>query len=215
MNGSLATPGTIRAGRFTARLDSAGLPPAEAWESVASIRFAADWQGKNEDPLRETEVRMLWTKEVLFFRFRCRYQTLTVFADSEPSGRRDLLWDRDVAEVFIQPDSSQLRHYLEFEVSPNGLWIDLEISPGGKRNPESKMHVQVVLNEKEKVWTADMAVPMRALAARFDPAKEWRINFFRVEGTKEPRFYSAWQPTFTPQPNFHVPEAFGRLQFAS
>jgi len=29
----------------------------------------------------------------------------------------------------------------------------------------------------------------------------------------EPRFYSAWSPTMTPTPNFHVPEAFGHLVF--
>jgi len=41
----------------------------------------------------------------------------------------------------------------------------------------------------------------------------WRVNFFRVEGATEPRFYSAWRPTNTPKPNFHVPEAFGALVF--
>ena len=45
------------------------------------------------------------------------------------------------------------------------------------------------------------------------PAAEWRVNFFRVEGAREPRFYSAWRATNTPQPNFHVPEAFGKLRF--
>jgi hypothetical protein len=34
-----------------------------------------------------------------------------------------------------------------------------------------------------------------------------------VEGPSEPRFYSAWRPTNTGQPNFHVPEAFGWLVF--
>ena len=47
----------------------------------------------------------------------------------------------------------------------------------------------------------------------FAPAAVWRVNFYRVEGQQEPRFYSAWQPTNTPHPNFHVPEAFGRLRF--
>ena len=54
---------------------------------------------------------------------------------------------------------------------------------------------------------------MKALTANFDPSAPWRANFYRVEGRQEPRFYSAWQPTKTPQPNFHVPEAFGYLQF--
>ena len=63
------------------------------------------------------------------------------------------------------------------------------------------------------LWSAELAIPMRALTAQFDPATEWRVNFFRVEGPREPRFYSAWRATNTPAPNFHVPEAFGKLRF--
>ena len=55
---------------------------------------------------------------------------------------------------------------------------------------------------------------MKALVDHFDPAAEWRLNFFRVEGARESRFYSAWRATNTPQPNFHVPDAFGKLRFA-
>ena len=63
-------------------------------------------------------------------------------------------------------------------------------------------------------WVAELALPMIGLAAHFDPAVTWRANFYRVEGSTEPRFYSAWQPTKTTVPNFHVPEAFGELAFA-
>jgi alpha-galactosidase len=56
---------------------------------------------------------------------------------------------------------------------------------------------------------------MKRLVARFDAAATWRVNFYRVEGADEPRFYSAWRPTMTPVPNFHVPEAFGELVFAT
>jgi hypothetical protein len=55
---------------------------------------------------------------------------------------------------------------------------------------------------------------MKALVDHFDPKAEWRANFYRIEGQNEPRFYSAWQPTHTMKPNFHVPSAFGRLRFA-
>jgi alpha-galactosidase len=54
---------------------------------------------------------------------------------------------------------------------------------------------------------------MKALIASFDPNKSWRVNFFRVEGAAESRFYSAWNPTGTPEPSFHVPGAFAPLIF--
>src|ERR1700674_2770345 len=98
--------------------------------------------------------------------------------------------------------------------SPNGFWIDLDIGPGEKHDLKSGLQRRVILNEAAKTWVAEMALPMKCLVMRFDPAATWRVNFYRVEGAAEPRFYSAWQPTGTPAPNFHVPETFGELVFA-
>src|SRR5215831_2734677 len=195
--------GVIVAADLRGALDAGGFPLPLAWEQADSIRFDWDWQGQNADPLRETEVRLLWTQETLFVRFRCRYRTLTVFDDSEQNGRRDHLWDRDVAELFLQPEPANPRQYWEFEVAPNGMWIDLDISPAGRRDPRIGMRSQVARRDSDKLWIADLALPMSAIVARFEAASEWRVNFFRCEGAVEPRFYSAWRPTDTPQPNFH------------
>jgi alpha-galactosidase len=54
---------------------------------------------------------------------------------------------------------------------------------------------------------------MKALTDPFDPNKSWSVNFFRVEGAAESRFYSAWNPTGTEEPSFHVPEALAPLIF--
>jgi alpha-galactosidase len=187
---------------------------AQQWQSVSPVSFCADWQGNNPDPDRETEVRALWSSSTLYLRFQCRYRELNVFADADPNGRRDHLWDRDVVEAFLQPDPSRPHHYKEFEVSPNGYWIDLDISPGPLADLKSGMRRSVWLDQGHHRWTAELAIPLKALTDRFDPAAVWRVNFYRVEGGKEPRFYSAWQPTHTPQPNFHVPSAFGSMGFA-
>jgi len=187
---------------------------AAEWQQAKPVTFCRDWLGKNPDPDRETEVRVLWTPQTLFLRFDCRYRELHVFGDSDPNGRRDQLWERDVAEVFLQPDPSRPTEYKEFEVSPNGLWIDLDISPGQKPDLKSGMQRSVVLDEKAHSWTAELAIPIKALTPKFDPEAIWRVNFYRVEGKVEPRGYYAWQPTGTPQPNFHVPSAFGLMRFA-
>jgi len=206
---------TAVAVRMTELADADGFPTPSSWEVSAPLHFNADWQGKNADPERETEVRLLWTPESLFVRFHAKYRTITVFPDAAPNGRRDQLWDRDVAEVFLQPDPTQLRRYKEFEVSPNGFWIDLDIAPGEKHDLKSGLRRRVILNEAAKTWLAEIALPMKCLVERFDPAAAWRVNFYRVEGAAEPRFYSAWQPTGTPSPNFHIPEAFGELVFVA
>jgi alpha-galactosidase len=204
---------TAFAVRMAGAADTEGFPPERAWETAPPVCFTADWQGKNADGQRETRVRLLWNAEFLFLRFDARYRSITVFPDAEPSGRRDGLWDRDVCEVFLQPPDSAARAYKEIEVAPNGFWIDLDIAPGEKRDLRSGLRRRVHIDEQKEQWRALLVLPMKSLAVRFEMPAVWRANFFRVEGAAEPRFYSAWRPTNTPEPNFHVPEAFGALVF--
>ena len=205
---------TVAAVRIDRELGLDARRPAAEWQSATAIVFCQDWRGENPDPVRQTEVRLLWTPKTLYLRFECRYRELFVFEDADPNCRRDQLWDRDVAEAFLQPDPAQPRHYREFEVSPNGMWIDLDIFPGGRSDLMSGLTRSAWLDPERLSWAAELAIPMKALVANFDPAAVWRANFYRVEGPREPRFYSAWQPTRTPQPNFHVPAAFGKLRFS-
>lgn len=204
---------TVTAARVAQEISLDARHRAPEWETATPVTFCADWQGKNTDPERQTRVRVLWTPKTLYLRFECRYRELYVFDDSDPNGRRDHLWDRDVAEVFLQPDPSHPLYYREFEVSPNGMWIDLDIFPEGPSDLKSGLARSVWLDKERRTWAAELAIPMKALTAKFDFTAVWRANFYRVEGSREPRFYSAWQPTKTPQPNFHVPAAFGKMRF--
>ena len=199
--------------RLTIAPDAAGFPTKPSWEAAPAFWFDQDWKGDNRNPACATEVRLLWTPETLFLRFLAKYQSLNIYNEARSDGWRDQLWDRDVAEVFLQPDDSDLFVYKEFEIGPNGFWIDLNISHGSKEEMRSGLKRRVVLDEKVKTWTADLAIPMKSLTNSFAANRDWRVNFYRVEGATEPRFYSAWSPTYSQEPNFHVPSAFGKLIF--
>ncbi|HXZ32700.1 MAG TPA: carbohydrate-binding family 9-like protein [Terriglobales bacterium] len=192
-------------------LDAAHLTPE--WQRANAVIFSSDWQGNEADSARQTQVQLLWSERNLYLRFECHYRELYVFEDSDPNGRRDHLWDRDVAEAFLQPDLSRGHFYREFEVSPNGMWIDLDVFSGGSSDLKSGLQRSVVINPESHIWVAELAIPLSALTSRFDPSKTWRANFYRVEGPHEPRAYLAWHPTYTPTPDFHVPAAFGTLRF--
>ena len=103
--------------------------------------------------------------------------------------------------------------YKEFEVSPNGFWIDLDISPGQKPDLKSGMRRSVILDEDARTWTAELAIPIKALTAHFDPVGGLEGQFLQGRRQNEPRGYYAWRPTDTPEPNFHVPSAFGQMRF--
>jgi alpha-galactosidase len=210
---SCATAQTmIIASKFRSSVNSSDLPTAEAWHSAEPVRFCADWQGRNADPQRQTEVRVLWSPEALYIQFRANYRELYTYAGGPV--RRDYLWDRDVVETFLQPPHQSGRTYAEIEVSPNGDWIDLAITNGERSDLKCTVKSHVDVDPSQKIWTAAVALPMQCLTMNFDPKRAWRVNFFRIEGPEPNRFYSSWQPTNTPQPNFHVPAAFAQLKFA-
>ena len=205
--------GDVVAKRVSQPIGSDFPSPAE-WRAALAVLFSTDWRGENADPQLETEVRLLWSDEALYLHFAAKYRAITVFADCDANGRRDQMWDRDVAEAFLQPPGSPPDSYKEFEVSPSGQWIDLDISAGRKRDLESGLRRRAAIDSTQRIWRAELAIPMKSLTAAFEPSEDWRANFYRVEGPSEPRFYSAWRPTMTREPNFHVPEAFGRLLFS-
>ncbi len=124
-------PSEIVASHISDEITLDARQPAPEWQKAEAIVFCSNWQGKSPDRQRETGVRVLWSSQTLYLRFECRFRELFVFEDSEGNGRRDHLWDRDVAEAFLQPDPVREHYYREFEVSPNGMWIDLDIFPGG------------------------------------------------------------------------------------
>ncbi len=204
---------TAFAQRLTDPPDADGFPTKIAWEKSPLVQFEHDWQGQNADPDRATEVQLLWTSATLFIKFHARYRNISVFPDSRADGWRDELWNRDVAEAFLQPDSSDPWKYKEFEVSPNGFWMDLDIINRKYTELHSGMRRRVVQDAQSKTWTAELAIPLSSLTLRFDSKQSWRANFFRIEGSAEPRFYSTWSPTYSPKPDFHVPGAFGNLVF--
>jgi alpha-galactosidase len=204
---------TATALHLVEELDRLGFPLEFSWQRAPQICFDHDWRGQNADASRATEVRLLWTPKTLFLRFEASYRDLNVYPDAREDGWRDKLWDRDVAETFLQVDSRDPLKYKEFEIAPNGFWIDLDVSHGSIRELHSKLRRRALQNNSKKTWTAELAIPMQSLTTDFDPRQAWRVNFYRIEGKTEPRFYSAWSPTYSPQPNFHVPAAFGNLVF--
>src|SRR6266446_5248757 len=76
-----------------------GFPTPSSWEVSAPVRFHANWQGKNPDPERETEVRLLWTSEWLSERFPASLRDILDTAGAWPKARRDSACDRSVAAI--------------------------------------------------------------------------------------------------------------------
>jgi hypothetical protein len=185
------------------------------WQHASVTHFDGDFFGK---PIagHASQVLLQWTSAYLYLLFVCPYETLHLKPNPNLADETFALWDWDVAEVFIGHDFANIRRYAEFEVSPQGEWVDLAIDRD-RPVPEdgwvwkSGCTVAARIDESAKVWYGFMQIPWSAIDPRPAAAGNLlRINFFRCQGADPGRKYIAWQAPG--KPSFHVPETFGTLR---
>src|SRR5579863_5142447 len=190
-------------------------PGAAPWKSVAGV-FLENGPKGEPVPGHRTEVRSRWTGDNVYFLFVCPYETLHLHPNPSRTRETNELWDWDVAEVFVGTDFQHIRQYKEFEMSPQGEWVDLDIDRDSP-HPEkgwlwnSGFEVKARIDSSRKIWYGEMRIPVKSIDKR-PPAQglEMRINFYRCQGANPGLKYLAWQPTGAE--TFHVPEAFGKMK---
>ena len=187
------------------------------WEKAQNVLIENYWSGEEAASGRHVKVKLLWSYSAFYIRFEAnQIEPLVISESPNLKGKTIGLWDRDVCEIFVAPNSKESGRYFEFEIAPNGEWIDLEIH----RMPDKRETDFDYISEMEssakieigKVWMA-IKIEWKAFGKIPNANEIWKGNLFRCVGSGETRGYLAWQPTRTETPNFHVPEAFGEFEF--
>jgi hypothetical protein len=189
-------------------------PEVPQWRAVKGIIAENDQRGK-PNPAHRTEIRSRWSDNHLYLLFICPYEQLHLRPNPSTQSETNKLWDWDVAEAFIGTDFQRIRRYKEFQVSPQGEWVDLDIDrdqplPEGGWLWNSGYEVKARIDPDDKIWYGEMKIPFRALDIQTPTAgQQLRINLYRLQGPPPRRNMIAWQPTHSN--TYHVPEAFGRM----
>ncbi len=190
-----------------------------AWKRAEWVEFDHDMSGERHYPESQTRVGVLWTAQFLYVAFQSKYSTLNIYQGEDPAKERWELWNRDVVEVFANPEPARVNHYYEFEVAPNNQWIDLEIdkdkTPFNDAGWDSHFEHATRVDTKDHVWTAEMRIPVASMGAgSLGPGSGWRINFYRADGPGDDsqRRFMSWS-TIPEGRSFHVPTRFGLIRF--
>lgn len=167
---------------------------------------------------QQTNTLLCYDDSTLFVYFDC--------ADTDIWGtytnRDEAIYDEEVVEIFIGPGDATQVDYYEFEVSPNGVLLDVKVhNPAGDRAtmtfdfgwdcPGLRWGAQ--RDDANQRWQAYYAIPWSSIGAAAALPTIWRANFYRIErprnGVTE---FSCWSPTLTDPADFHKPAHFGILQ---
>jgi hypothetical protein len=188
-----------------------------AWSRARAAQIARYWSGEDAPPERRAEARVLWDTHAFTVRFDCRQAEPLVVSDAPRLDHKTIgLWDRDVCEIFVTPETARIKHYFEFEVAPTGEWIDLALTvrPEGRETDwHFRSGMTAAARVRERSLSLALRVPWKALGRTPRAGERWRCNLFRCVGRDPTRGYLAWQPTHTPEPGFHVPDKFGWIVF--
>eukprot|EP00697_Spironema_sp_BW2_P012481 gnl/Spiro4/28733_TR14216_c0_g1_i1.p1 gnl/Spiro4/28733_TR14216_c0_g1~~gnl/Spiro4/28733_TR14216_c0_g1_i1.p1 ORF type:complete len:257 (-),score=62.27 gnl/Spiro4/28733_TR14216_c0_g1_i1:48-818(-) len=238
----VVAPAALAATPITVARCAAALHPAGNWSTTTRLRnFSLAEIRPLQRATQQTTVHICHTDTALHMRFDC--------ADRNPVSRftqcNDPLYEDSVVEAFITATTTtatttkttkktpdiDIHHYLELEVSPNGVLFASRITnpsldcPGftGEAVPCAApgLAFEAHKDTARNTWWAYLSVPFSLLnpqetprVARASPsATYFRANFFRidspVDGNKE---YSAWRsPRSVTVPCFHVPSAFAEF----
>src|SRR5581483_3199213 len=190
-------------------------PASSFWSDSRPVYMEKDSFGKSV-PAYRTEVRTRWTDKNLYFLFICPYEQLYLKPEPNTQQETNELWNWDVAEVFVGSDFKDIKRYKEFEVSPRGEWVDLDINLRSPHHEEgwtwnSGFEAMARVDEEKHVWYAAMRIPLSAIDPRPPaPGNKLRVNLFRSQGPPQHHQEVTWQPPMSK--TFHVPARFGLLQ---
>ncbi len=191
--------------------------PAWNWNGATTLPpfILADGSG---EAIQQTVTRVCYNQQALFVRFDC--------ADRDIWGtgtkRDDPIYDEEVVEVFIGPGEATPVDYYEFEVSPNGVMLDLTVHNPDSSRATIKLDASwdcpdlqwfAERDDANQRWWAVMVLPWASIGAPGELPKRWRANFYQIERPRdsEPE-YSCWSPTMTEPADYHKPGYFGLLE---
>jgi hypothetical protein len=190
-------------------------PSSDFWYGASTVFMEKDSFGKVV-PRYRTEVRTRWTKNNIYFLFICPYEELHLKPAPDTQKETNELWNWDVAEVFVGSDFANIKRYKEFEVSPQGEWVDLDIDLAKPHHEDgwtwnSSFEVKARIDNATRTWYGAIRIPFTAIDTRPPVAgNTMRINLFRSQGPPLHQQEVTWQPPL--KASFHVPERFGLIK---
>jgi len=213
-----AEPALIESLRSKQDLSLSLEPSSKFWSTGSRISMDSDPHGKVVPGYR-TEVRTRWTSKNLYFLFVCPYEQLNLKPSPNTLQETNELWNWDVAEVFLGSDFTDIQRYKEFEVSPQGEWVDLDIDLHKPHHEEgwtwnSGFAVLARIDSATHTWYGAMRIPWKAIDSRPPAAgNALRINLFRSQGPASDHHEVTWQAPMST--TFHTPERFGLIRLVN
>ena len=196
------------------------------WQDIPS-ELIQYYMGRKPDHFPKVEVKIAYDDMVIYMMYRVEDRYVRAVA----AEHQDNVCGDSCVEFFFTPDSDVSKGYFNLEINCGGTMLfHFQPVPGKGRIVIPKSECNKIRSahslprivdpeiEEPVTWTVEYWIHI-ALLKRYcqvitpTPHIAWRANFYKcADNTSHPHWLT-WSPVNSPNPNFHLPQSFGILEF--
>jgi hypothetical protein len=196
------------------------------WNDIQS-ELIQNYMGAKPGHLPKTEVKIAYDDTAIYVIFRVEDK----YVRAVVAEHQDCVCTDSCVEFFFTTGSDVSKGYFNLEMNCGGTML-LHFQLGrGKNNiviPKSECNKikcshslpRIIDPEIEEptIWTVEYKIPI-SLLERYsqvttpEPHAIWRANFYKCADKTSHPHWLTWAPIDLPKPDYHVPQAFGTLEF--
>lgn len=198
----------------------------EIWGNVEAIDIK-HYMGDEPEHKPRTQAKLLYDDEFIYVIFRVEDK----FVRAVAINYHDSVYQDSCVEFFFSPGDDTSIGYFNIEMNCGGTMLFHYQSVPGAKVPISDsdcdkvkiFHSEPKIVEPEKkqptIWVVEYRVPIDVLkkycssVTRPRPGVCWWANFYKCADKTSHPHWLTWSVVDNPQPNFHLPQFFGTLEF--
>jgi len=158
------------------------------WKSITAYKnFCEVSPGDNTKPEVETEVKMFYDDDNLYFGFTCYESDISKLRNA--LCERDKMFSDDFCGFFLDTYNEGRQAY-ELFVNPEGVQGDLIWTTPGNEDASFDMIWYSAAKVYKDRWTVEIAVPFKSLRFPDKNIQNWQIHFLRIRPRENRYQYS-------------------------
>lgn len=200
----------------------------QQWKKVKPLKIL-NYMGKIPNFKPQAEAKMMYDKDNIYVIFRVKDR----FVRSVVQEYNGNVSGDACVEFFFAPDTQFPERYFNLEINAGGTPLMFFIAPPYpkgkfiKLEPKDFEQIEIAHSLPKIVdpeiidsvtWTIEYRVPLSLLEkfstiTRPAPGVVWKANFYKTASQSSNPHWITWSFVDYPNPNFHLPQFFGRLKF--
>lgn len=200
----------------------------ESWKKIPAVSLD-NYMGERPVHFPKTNAKVSYDDDHVYVIFKVLDNHVKA-VETKTHGR---VWEDSCVEFFFSPGPDTERGYFNFEANCKGVFLfkyhNKKTNTDGSVSLEDCEKISIAHSLQRDVeqeltepleWRLEYRIPISILKKYMDveepdPGVVWRANFYKCADKTSHPHWLTWAPVDYPQPKFHLPEFFGRLDFGS